>query len=97
MWADRNQPSSSHSGTTGRVRVFRYDWMERFTGNATANGRIGQTLYDEFVALRAAREKMDEWILEWSLHLDVTWLKSALIYKSNVDGKTRRLPAWVLL
>jgi uncharacterized damage-inducible protein DinB len=40
---------------------------------------------------------MDEWILEWSLHLDVTWLKSALIYKSNVDGKTRRLPAWVLV
>ena len=94
---DRGAFFKSIHGTLNHLLYGDRAWMERFTGNPTANARIGQTLYDEFVELRAAREKMDEWILEWSLHLDVTWLKSALIYKSNVDGKTRRLPAWVLV
>ena len=71
---DRGAFFKSIHGTLTHLLYGDRAWMERFTGNPTANARIGQTLYDEFVELRAAREKMDEWILEWSLHWSTPWI-----------------------
>lgn len=71
-------------------------WMNRFSGQAPGVD-IGQQLNPTFDGLKAAREAMDEAIIEWAEQLDETWLKEEFRYTSNVDGKTRVLPAWVLV
>ncbi|MBD2022790.1 damage-inducible protein DinB [Leptolyngbya sp. FACHB-36] len=72
-------------------------WMGRFTNQPFSATRIGQDLYADFDALRADREKTDQQILEWSMQLDSDWLSQPFEYTSNVDGKRRVLPTWVLV
>ena len=72
-------------------------WMGRFTNNPFSVTTLGQELYVDFDVLRAEREKMDQQILEWSKRFDSDWLSQPFEYKSNVDGKSRVLPNWVLV
>ena len=71
-------------------------WMGRFSGQPFA-GKIGQELYSNFDVLRQERELMDIQIIEWSKQLSPEWLDQTFEYTSNVDGKTRILPTWVLV
>jgi uncharacterized damage-inducible protein DinB len=71
-------------------------WMGRFTGK-TFSGKIGQELYDNFDELRQQRELTDRQIIDWSKTLSSAWLAQPFEYTSNVDGKTRVLPNWVLV
>lgn len=71
--------------------------MGRFVGEPFNIKVIGQELYANFEELRKAREKTDREILEWSRRLDPDWLKQPFKYTSNVNGKTRALPTWVLV
>jgi uncharacterized damage-inducible protein DinB len=72
-------------------------WMGRFTDRPFSVTAIGQELYTDFNILRVEREKTDQQILEWSQQLDSEWLSQPFEYTSNVDGKRRVLPAWVLV
>ncbi|WP_055075791.1 DinB family protein [Pseudanabaena sp. 'Roaring Creek'] len=72
-------------------------WMGRFTSNPFHCEVIGQQLYDNFEDLRQERIEVDRQILLWSMRLDSEWLSSKCEYKSNVDGKTRVIPSWVLV
>ncbi len=72
-------------------------WMGRFTNHPFSVVVIGQELYADFDVLRAEREKADQQILEWSKQLDSDRLSQLLEYTSNVDGKRRMLPTWVLI
>ncbi len=72
-------------------------WMGRFIGSPFSVTVIGQDLYDDFDTLKAEREKCDREILEWSIALDSNWLNQPFEYTSNVDGKHRVLPTWVLV
>lgn len=72
-------------------------WMGRFTGRSLEGLKIGVDLYADFDSLRRDRERMDKEILEWASNLNPTWLASTFEFSSMVDGKTRRLPAWVLV
>lgn len=58
---------------------------------------IGEELHHDFERLKADRTVLDQQILDWSHALSPQWLDSAFEYTSNVDGKTRVLPAWVLV
>jgi len=71
-------------------------WMGRFTGQSFAV-KLGQELYANFDELRKERELMDRQIIEWSKTLSPKWLAQPFEYTSNVDGKTRVLPTWVLV
>ena len=71
-------------------------WMGRFTGQSFS-GKLGHELYSNFDELRKDRELMDGQIIEWSKTLSPEWLEQMFEYTSNVDGKTRVLPTWVLL
>jgi uncharacterized damage-inducible protein DinB len=71
-------------------------WMNRFAGKP-AGVDIGDRLNPTFEGLAAAREQMDRDIVEWSSHLESSWLAKDFEYFSNVDGKTRILPTWVLV
>jgi uncharacterized damage-inducible protein DinB len=72
-------------------------WMGRFSGNPLVVNVIGEELYEEFDALKAERRALDQQILDWSHALSPEWLNRPFKYTSNVDGKTRVLPAWVLV
>jgi uncharacterized damage-inducible protein DinB len=72
-------------------------WMGRFIGKPFEVKVIGQELYEDFADLRQERVATDQHILEWSRNLSPEWLESPFEYTSNVDGKTRILPTWVLV
>lgn len=72
-------------------------WMGRFTGRPFEVTIIGQELYEDFEELRAERQATDQQILDWSQELSLDWLEAPFEYASNVDGKTRCLPTWVLV
>lgn len=71
-------------------------WLGRFTGHPFA-AAIGQELYSDFDELRQQRELTDLQILDWSRTLSSDWLSRPFTYTSAVDGKTRTLPAWILV
>lgn len=83
-------------GTLNHLLYGDIAWMARFNGE-TPDVAIGRELYADFDELRAARERMDRRILAWSRGLDTGWLESPFEYTSSVDGKTRVLPAWILV
>ena len=72
-------------------------WMGRFRRKPFPVTVIGQTLYEDFEELRADRQETDQQILEWSQNLSSEWLELPFEYTSNVDGKTRVLPTWILV
>ena len=47
-------------GTLNHLLVADYIWMRRFTGDGPQPERLNQILYEDFDALRAAREQEDE-------------------------------------
>lgn len=71
-------------------------WMNRFVGKPVGVD-IGQELHADFASLSKARQRMDNSIIEWADELDSEWLQADFEYTSNVDGKTRVLPAWILV
>lgn len=71
-------------------------WMGRFTSEPY-QAVMGQDLYDSFEELHAERVRIDLKILEWSADLEQEWLNGPFTFVSGIDGKTRTLPAWVLV
>ncbi|RUT10302.1 hypothetical protein DSM106972_007970 [Dulcicalothrix desertica PCC 7102] len=71
-------------------------WIGRFIGEPFA-AKIGDELYEDFNELVVQREVTDLQIIEWSQKLSSEWLHQDFKYTSGVDGKTRILPAWVLV
>ena len=71
-------------------------WMGRFIEKSVSVRVIGQELYFDFAQLREQHNLTDHQIVEWSNNLSKEWLEKPFEYTSNVDGKTRILPAWVL-
>ena len=71
----RKQPAGlffgSLHGTLNHMLVTDYIWMRRFTGDGPQPERLNQILHDDFDALRSARQRQDERILEF-----VTGLKT---------------------
>lgn len=71
-------------------------FLSRFTGEPPAPPRLGADLYGSFARLAAAREAIDQRLLDWTGELTPDWLAGDLSYVSSVDGRRRTLPAWVL-
>jgi len=72
-------------------------WMSRFTGRPRPGVGIRERLYDDFDALRAAREAMDEEIRAWADGVTREWLAGTVSWRSGQDGGTRSRPAWLLV
>lgn len=84
-------------GTLDHILYGDKAWMGRFIQMPFQVTVIGQELYQNFEELRAQRQATDQHILKWSQDLDPAWLESQFEYTSNVDSRTRFLPAWVLV
>ncbi|MBO9999547.1 MAG: damage-inducible protein DinB [Cyanobacteria bacterium SID2] len=72
-------------------------WMGRFIDRKLTDKKIGEDLYESFDELRSAREKTDREILDWTKNLSSEWLESSIVYASQAYGRTRILPAWLLV
>jgi uncharacterized damage-inducible protein DinB len=72
-------------------------WLWRFTDHPFPVTLIGEEMYAEFDELRAEREKMDGFILNWASTLREDWLGNPFEFTSRLDGKTRRAAAWVFV
>lgn len=71
-------------------------WLARFTGQQI-DVTIGKELFADYEQLRSVREETDQEILAWSKSLQSEWLREPFEYVSQVDGKARILPTWILV
>ncbi|GAB4229409.1 MAG: DinB family protein [Elainellaceae cyanobacterium] len=95
--ADRGAFFKSIHGTLNHLLYGDRAWIGRFTDQPFRVTNMGQDMYAEFAELQQAREVMDQQIIEWAQTLSEDWLSQPFNYTSNIDGKTRILPAWVLV
>lgn len=72
-------------------------WLRRFTGEPFMVGKIGEDVYANFEILRAERNKLDEFLLDWARNLREEWLNGPFEFTSVQDNKIRRGPAWVFV
>ena len=94
---DRGAFFKSVHGTLNHMYCGDQAWFGRFTQRPMVS-KIGHEFFATFEELRAAR-KQDS-MTRWSPGqntLAEEWLRSPITYKSSVDGKTRTLPAWLLV
>jgi uncharacterized damage-inducible protein DinB len=93
---DRGAFFKSIHGTLNHLLFGDRIWMGRFIAQPF-NARIGEELYSDFCTLRQERQITDRQILAWTQQLSPEWLHQPFTYTSGVDGKTRTLPAWLLV
>ena len=93
---DRGAFFKSVHGTLNHLYYGDQAWFGRFTQRPLV-AKIGHEFFATFEELRAARKLLDDEIVAWAVTLAEEWLHSPFTYKSSVDGKTRTLPAWLLV
>lgn len=94
---DRGAFFKSLHGTLNHIMFGDKMWMGRFVGEPFAGAKMGQELYADFAALRAERERMDDWIVDWAGKISPQWLAAPFSFTSGLDGVTRTMPAWALV
>lgn len=94
---DRGAFFGSIHGTLNHLLFGDLMWMARFQGRERPRLKMGEIIHDNFADLRAARAEMDAQIVTWADALVPAWLAAPFEYQSGIDGRTRRLPAWVLV
>jgi len=94
---DRGAFFKSIHGTLDHLLYGDRAWLGRFTNQPFATKGIGQELHSDFAELRQDRETCDREIIVWAETVSQSWLEQSFEYTSNVDGKTRVLPTWVLV
>ena len=94
---DRGAFFKSVHGTLNHLLYGDRAWMSRFTGRDLGWQGPADELYADFAELRAARAGLDGLIENWVARLDEAWLAHDLTYTSRIDGRTRSLPAWLLV
>lgn len=83
-------------GTLNHIYYGDAAWLERLRDNKFTPRKLGVDIFEDFNEMRAAQEKIDGEIIEWAGTLTPEYLNGDYEYISNVDGKIRALPRWVL-
>jgi len=92
---DRGAFFKSVHGTLNHLLYGDRAWMSR--GRDLGWRGPADELYADFAELRAARVGLDRLIEDWAARLDAQWLAAGFTYTSRIDGRTRTLPAWLLV
>jgi uncharacterized damage-inducible protein DinB len=79
--ADRGAFFRSVHGTLNHLLATDRVWMQRFTGEGSAPGRLDAILFEQFGALREAREAEDARIVRYVNALDEAALAGAIAYR----------------
>lgn len=93
---DQGAYFSSIHGTLNHILFGDLAWMGRFTETPTKY-RIGEEIYSDYEELRKRRVDMDRIIIDWTQDLTEEWLASIFEFTSMADGKTRKMPARILV
>ena len=72
-------------------------WMNRFDGGNRQLAAPSTNLFEGFIELRQARERMDEEMISWCSGLTQQWLNHEIEWHSTTDDITRRHPRWFLV
>ena len=83
-------------GTLNHIYYGDIAWLERLRDGKFTPRKIGEDIFDDFLELKAAQEKMDFEILNWAKTLTPEILNKPFDYVSNVENFRRPLPIWVL-
>lgn len=94
---DRGAFFKSVHGTLNHLLYGDRAWMSRFLGRDLGWNGPADELYGDFEELRAARAALDHLIEDWAAGLQERWLAADFTYTSRIDGRTRTLPAWLLV
>jgi uncharacterized damage-inducible protein DinB len=71
-------------------------WLSRFLQRPYAVPGYGTDLHEDFRELSREREITDTEILSWAGQVTPDWLAGMLEYTRKADGRTVRVPAWIL-
>ncbi|MGE0340887.1 MAG: DinB family protein [Xanthobacteraceae bacterium] len=85
--ADRGAFFKSVHGTLNHILVADRIWMKRFTGQGDAPNRLDAILHEDFVSLRAARDREDARIEAYIGQLTEDELASTFTYTTITNPK----------
>lgn len=94
----RERPAFFRSihGTLNHIMVGDRIWLERFEGGQASSGGLDAILYEDFEALRAAREAEDRRVQNFAAGLTESFLAGAITYRNNA-GLVYEDPARLLV
>jgi uncharacterized damage-inducible protein DinB len=81
--ADRGAFFGSLHGTLNHLLLGDLIWMQRFTGEGEAPGRLDAILHEDLAALRRARETLDQRIIGYAEALTDEALAGTIRYRST--------------
>lgn len=82
-------------GTLNHLLLTDQIWLGRFQDQPFAFNSLDQELHHDFDELRAAREAVDQRIIDWAGSLTESDLVSTLRYTSAVNPKPRKYEMWL--
>lgn len=82
-------------GTLNHLVLTDQIWLGRFAGEPFPFERLDQELHSDFDELRAAREALDERIVQWAASLTDDKLNRTLRYTSAVNPAPRTYEMWL--
>lgn len=94
--ADRGAFFGSIHGILNHLLFGDRVWLGRFIGQPVPI-KIGEPLCATFDELKQQSHMTDLQLIEWAKNVSEEWLNQPFRYTSSADGKTRELPAWVLV
>lgn len=84
-------------GTLDHINYGDMAWLARFDGGERPSVALGAMLDSDWDALTARRAALDTRLRRFAAAATEASLAAIVTYTSSVDGKTRSLPAWVLV
>ncbi|MSP30172.1 MAG: damage-inducible protein DinB [Acetobacteraceae bacterium] len=96
---DRGLFWKSLHGTLNHLVWGDMQWMSRFTNSEKppVGGKQSDSLFDDFAALRCAREAMDARLTIWAGAVDDAWLASDQRWHSGAAGRDMTAPRQMLM
>ena len=96
---DRGAFFRSLHGTLNHLVWADHVWMARFDGweRPTVLQKDSGSLFDNFDALRAAREDADRRIAEWAARVGEAWTSGNVTWRSNTTNTDMTAPAGYLV
>jgi uncharacterized damage-inducible protein DinB len=94
---DRGAFFRSIHGTLNHLLYGDRSWMSRFLGRDLGWKGPADELYADYGELHAARQALDNMIIDWAAALSERWLRADVTYTSKIDGRVRTFPAWLLV
>jgi uncharacterized damage-inducible protein DinB len=82
-------------GTLNHLVLTDQIWLGRFQGTPFHFESLDQELHHDFSELRAAREAVDQRIIDWAGSLTESDLAATLRYTSAVNPKPRKYEMWL--